>query len=164
MVYRSRAELLERHPLTVLEGHEPPRLSARVRRLLLLALHATVGAAVVAVGAVLAPVLARSGQGALLGLTALSVCLLAALGGLVRSSLGALTVEVVGMGWMLSSMSGSAAAVWGSRAPLLVAALGGALAWLDLAAPGRPVPRRLPRSPAASRLSPPGGSRLCVDG
>jgi len=92
----------------VLESYEPPRLSARVRRLLL-ALNVTDGAAVVAVGAVPALVPARAGQGALLGLTAPSVCLARGLGALVRRSLGALTVEVVGMGRMLSSTPGSAA-------------------------------------------------------
>lgn len=140
-LYRSRQQLLEQHPLTALEGYEPPRLPAHSRRLLLV-LIVTVGAAVLAVGSVPAAVLARSGQGALLGLTALTVCLLAVLGGLVRRSLVTLTAGVVGMGWMVSSTAGTAAAVWGSRAPLLLASTAGVLTWLDLAAPGRPVPRR----------------------
>ena len=157
-VYRSRPELLERHPLTQLDGYDPPRLPVRARQLLF-ALNATVGAAVLAVGSVPASVLARSGEGALLGLGALTACLLAALGGLARRSLAALTAGVVGMGWMLSSTAGSTGAVWASRAPLLAAAAaGGVWTWLDLAAPGRPVPRRghriavrlVPRWPACA--------------
>ena len=49
---------------------------------------------------------------------------------------------MVGLGWMLTTSGDGAAAVWGTRLPLLAGGLLSAVLSLDLAAVGRPVPRR----------------------
>ncbi len=141
-LYRDRRDLLVEHPLTVLSGYQPPRLTGR-RRQVVSAAAAALVVAVLLIGAVPARQLITSPGTAMLWSAATGAVCLTALAGLVMRSAAVVTAGVVGLGWMVSAAGADTlGAVWLSRIPLLLAAAGCAWVWWDLAAAGRPVPRR----------------------
>lgn len=139
-VYEDREQLLEQHPLTALEGVQPPRLRGLAPRLLAW-LWALLAAVVAGVGAVPATDVITSEAGGALWMTAFAVPLLAVLAALVIRSAVAATAGWLGLGWMLSSTSDTLQAVWLSRLPLLAGIALAIAVWLDQATPGRVVPR-----------------------
>jgi len=141
-VHRDRGALLTDHPLTVLAGYRQPRLLGRRRQVVSVA-AAALTAAVLLVGALPARQLITSPETALLWSAATGAVCLTAVAGLALRSAATVTAGVVGLGWMVSSTGADElGAVWLSRVPLLLAVVGCALVWWDLAAVGRPIPRR----------------------
>lgn len=140
-VLRDRGALLQRHPLTPLQGYRAPRLTGRRRRLVT-RLLAVLAGLVLLIGCLPARLLVVNAPGAIVWTGAVAVVCMTMLAGLGMRSAAVGTAGTVGLGWMLSTTGADAAAVWTTRLPLLAAVVISAVLWLDLAATGRPIPRR----------------------
>lgn len=136
-----RAALLQRHPLTTLEGYRPPRLAGR-RRKVVSRLLALLAALVLLVGCLPADELIVNALGAIVWTAAVAVVCATLVAGLGMRSPAVAAAGMVGLGWMLTTTGDGAATVWATRLPLLAGGLLSAVLWLDLAAVGRPIPRR----------------------
>lgn len=139
-VLRDRDALLQRHPLTALEGYRGPRLAGHPRQVAS-RLLAVLAALVVLIGCLPANQLIVNAPGAVLWTAAVAVVCMTLVAGLGMRSPAVGAAGMVGLGWMLTTTGNSAAAVWVTRLPLLAGALLSAVLWLDLAAVGRPIPR-----------------------
>ena len=148
-VLRDRDALLQRHPLTALEGYRGPRLAGHARHVVS-RLLAVLAALVVLVGCLPADELIVNAPGAVLWTTAVAVVCMTLVAGLGMRSPAVAAAGMVGLGWMLTTTGDGTATVWLTRLPLLAGGLLSAVLWLNLAAVGRPIPR--PRQIAVRRV------------
>lgn len=140
-VLRDRDALLQRHPLTALEGYRGPRLAGH-RRQVASRLLAAVAPLVLLVGCLPADQLIVNASGAIVWTAAVAVVYMTLVAGLAMRSPAVAAAGMVGLGWMLTTTGNGAVTVWITRLPLLAGALLSAVLRLDLAAVGRPIPRR----------------------
>lgn len=140
-VLRDRDALVQRHPLTALEGYRGPRLAGHARRVVS-RLLAVLAALVLLVGCLPAAQFIVNAPGAIIWRTAVAVVCMTLVAGLGMRSPAVAAAGMVGLGWMLFTTGDGVATVWVTRLPLLAGGLLSAVLWLDLAAVGRPIPRR----------------------
>lgn len=105
-------------------------------------LLAVLAALVLLVGCLPAAQFIVNAPGAIVWTTAVAVVCMTLVAGLGMRSPAVAAAGMVGLGWMLTTTGDGVATVWVTRLPLLAGGLLSAVLWLDLAAVGRPIPRR----------------------